>query len=54
MLVQRKHQYDPALFAKFNIKELESALKSVKLGTAAGFDGVYPKFIRNCGEGLKE
>jgi hypothetical protein len=43
-----------ALSANFNINELESALKSVKLGTATGFDGVYPEFIRNCGEGTKE
>jgi retron-type reverse transcriptase len=43
---------DPALSANFNINE--SALKSVKLGTAAGFDGVYPKFIRNCGERTKK
>jgi hypothetical protein len=28
--------------ANFNINELESALKSVKLGTAAGCDDVYP------------
>jgi hypothetical protein len=45
---------DPAFSANFNINELESALKSVKLETAAGFDGVYPKFIRNCGKRTKE
>jgi hypothetical protein len=45
---------DPALSANFNINELEFALKSVKLGTAAGFDGVYPEFNRNCGEGMRE
>jgi hypothetical protein len=38
----------------FNINELESALKSVKLETAAVFDGVYPEFIRNCRERTKE
>jgi hypothetical protein len=32
----------------------KSALKSVKLGTAAGFDGVYPEFIRQFGEITKE
>jgi hypothetical protein len=42
------------LSANFNINELESALKSVKLGTATGFDGVYPEFIHNCGERTKE
>jgi hypothetical protein len=31
---------DPALSANFIINELESALKSVKLGTVAGFDGI--------------
>jgi hypothetical protein len=31
-----------------------SALQSVKLKTAAGFDGVYPEFIRNCGKRTKE
>jgi hypothetical protein len=30
---------DPALTANFNINELEPALKSVKLGTAANLDG---------------
>jgi hypothetical protein len=45
---------NPALSANFNISELESALKSVNLGTAAGFDGVYPEFIRNCGDRTKE
>jgi hypothetical protein len=43
----------PALSANCNINELESALKYVKLGTAAGFDGVYPEFIRYCGERTK-
>jgi hypothetical protein len=45
---------NPALSAKFKINEIESALKSVKLGTVAGFDGVHPEFIRNCGEGTKK
>jgi hypothetical protein len=45
---------DPAISKNVNINELESALQSVKPGTAAGFDGVYPKFIRNCGERMKE
>jgi hypothetical protein len=31
---------NPTLSANFYINELESALKSVKLETAAGFDGV--------------
>jgi hypothetical protein len=44
----------PAFSANFNINELESAPKSVKLGMAAGLDGVYPEFIRNCGERTKE
>jgi hypothetical protein len=33
---------------------LESALKSVKPEMAAAFNGVYPEFIRNCGERTKE
>jgi hypothetical protein len=45
---------DPAVSANFNINELESALKSVKPGMAAGFDGVYPEFIHNFGERTKE
>jgi hypothetical protein len=45
---------NPALSANFNINELESALKSVKPGTAAGFNGVYPEFIRSSGERTKE
>jgi hypothetical protein len=45
---------DPAPSASFNINELESALKSVKTGTASGFDGVCPDFIGNCGGRTKE
>jgi hypothetical protein len=45
---------DSALSANFNIKEQESVLKSIKLGTAAGFDAVYPAFIRSCGVRTKE
>jgi hypothetical protein len=46
---------DPAFFENFNINEVESILKSVKLGTAAGLDdGVYLEFIRNCDERMKE
>jgi hypothetical protein len=33
---------DPALSTNFNINELESALKFVKPGTAAGFNSVNP------------
>jgi hypothetical protein len=59
MLVPRNQPYvdwrplttDPALSAN---NELESALKSVKLGMAARFDGVYQEFIRNCSERTKE
>jgi hypothetical protein len=36
---------DPAVSANFNTNELESALKSVKLETAAGFYGVNPELI---------
>jgi hypothetical protein len=42
---------DSALSANFNINELESALKSVKPRTAAGFD---PESTHNCGERTKE
>jgi hypothetical protein len=45
---------DSALSANFNINEQESVLKSIKLGTAAGFDAVYPEFIRSCGVRTKE
>jgi hypothetical protein len=38
---------DSALSTNFNIND-------VKPGTAAGFDGVYPEFIRNYGERTKE
>jgi hypothetical protein len=38
---------DLALSANFNINELKSALKYFNLGTAAGFDGVYPEFIHS-------
>jgi hypothetical protein len=45
---------DSALSVNFNINELESALKSVKPETAAGFGGVYPESTRNGGERKKE
>jgi hypothetical protein len=36
------------------LDELETALMSLKPGKAAGFDGIYPKFIRNFGVQTKE
>jgi hypothetical protein len=36
------------------LDELETALMSLKPGKAAGFDGIYPKFIKNFGAQTKE
>jgi hypothetical protein len=36
------------------LDELETALMSLKTGKAAGFDGIYPEFIKNFGAQTKE
>jgi hypothetical protein len=38
----------------FSLDELETALMSLKPGKAAGFDGIYPEFIKNIGAQTKE
>ena len=35
----------------FYTSEVETAICSLKLGKAAGTDGVFPEFLKNCGEG---
>jgi hypothetical protein len=42
------------LSRSFSLDELETALMSVKPGKAAGFDGIYPAFIKNFGAQTKE
>jgi hypothetical protein len=44
---------DPDPSANSRSAELEVDLKSVKPGKAAGFDGIFPEFIHNCGERIK-
>jgi hypothetical protein len=39
---------------RFEHKELNTALLVVKSRKAAGFDGVYPEFIKNSGQRTKE
>lgn len=34
---------------KFSIEEIQIAIKSVKLGIAAGLDDIYPEFLKHCG-----
>jgi hypothetical protein len=36
------------------LDELETALMSLKPGRAAGFDGIYPEFMKNFGAQTKE
>jgi Reverse transcriptase (RNA-dependent DNA polymerase)/Endonuclease-reverse transcriptase len=45
---------DPSLSADFTEDELTLALQNVKSGKAAGFDGVYPEFIKNSGPRTKQ
>jgi hypothetical protein len=42
------------LSKNFSLDELETALMSLKPGKAAGFDGIYPEFIKNFGAQTKE
>jgi hypothetical protein len=51
---RRELTIDPDLTANFSTKELNTALFAVKSRKAAGFDGVYPKFIKNSGQRTKE
>uniref|UniRef100_A0A1B0D7V9 Uncharacterized protein n=1 Tax=Phlebotomus papatasi TaxID=29031 RepID=A0A1B0D7V9_PHLPP len=39
--------------SRFSTADLECALLSVKLGKAAGFDGIYPEFIKNAAPKVK-
>jgi hypothetical protein len=50
---RRELKIDPNLSANFLTEELNTALLAVKSGKAAGFDGVYPKFIKNSGQRTK-
>jgi Reverse transcriptase (RNA-dependent DNA polymerase) len=38
------------LSSNFSLEELNNVLLNVKSGKAAGFDGVYPEFIKNAGD----
>lgn len=37
----------------FSSSELEAAIKKMKNGKAAGVDGIYPEFLKNCGPNTK-
>jgi hypothetical protein len=41
------------LSRNFTLDELETALMSLKPGKAAGFDGIYPEFMKNFGAKTK-
>jgi hypothetical protein len=51
---RRELTIDPDLFANFSTEELNTDLLVVKSGKAAGFDGVYPEFIKNSDHRTKE
>jgi hypothetical protein len=51
---RRELSNDPNLSANFSPEELNTALLTVKSGKAAGFDGVYPEFIKDSGQRTKE
>jgi uncharacterized protein (DUF1697 family) len=44
---------DPDLSREFSMEEHVCALQSVLMGKAAGFDGIYPKFLKNSGRRSK-
>ncbi|XP_055714426.1 uncharacterized protein LOC129808680 [Phlebotomus papatasi] len=50
---KRKTLTESSLSGRFSTADLECALLSVKLGKAAGFDGIYPEFIKNAGPKVK-
>jgi hypothetical protein len=47
---RRELSIDPDLSANNSTEELNTALLMVKSGKTAGFDGVYPEFIKNSGK----
>jgi len=44
---------NPSLSSNFSSDELELAVSSMKPGKAAGFDDIFPEFIKNCGPATK-
>jgi uncharacterized protein YfdQ (DUF2303 family) len=42
----REMTVDATISGDFTLEELSTALQSVKSGKAAGFDGIYPEFIK--------
>jgi Reverse transcriptase (RNA-dependent DNA polymerase)/Endonuclease-reverse transcriptase len=51
---RRELTIDTTISADFSLEDLNTALLSFKSGKAAGFDGVYPEFIKNAGLRTKE
>jgi hypothetical protein len=51
---RRELTIDPDLSVNFSTEELNTALLAVKSKKAAGFDDVYPEFIKNSGQRLKK
>jgi hypothetical protein len=51
---RRELKIDPNLSANFSTEELNTVLLAVKSRKAAGFDRVYPEFIKNSGQRTKE
>jgi Reverse transcriptase (RNA-dependent DNA polymerase) len=51
---RRELTINTTISADFSLVDLNTALLSFKSGKAAGFDGVYPEFIKNAGLRTKE
>jgi hypothetical protein len=51
---RRALSINPELSSNFTLEELNNVLLNVKSEKAAGFDGVYPEFIKNAGDRTKE
>jgi hypothetical protein len=52
---EKNTDFRPTNFSKaFSLEELVTALQSVKLGKAAGFDGIYSELLKNSGRRTKE
>jgi hypothetical protein len=50
----RQKRRELTIAPDLSIEELNTALLAVKSGKAAGFDGVYPEFIKNSGQRTKK
>ena len=51
--MRRNLKPDPRFSSEFTEQEFDDAVNTMKTGKAAGYDGIYPEFIRNLGPTAK-